>query len=232
AVLIAVAPVARDGDTGSLAASVGTAFVAVAASLIVFAVAVAAFSSFVEEPLTNLLSRLERAPERLVSVVGVGLIVAAIAGALGFSLAIGGFFAGVAFSRDPRAVRLDSYFDPLYDFFTPFFFITIGLAVRPRLLLSVVPLAAGLFLVAVVGKVIGTAAPALLSVGPGSALLIGLSMVPRAEVAMVILQEGVALGEWAVPDRVYSAMVLASLLTCTVVPVAIRARLQRLAASG
>ena len=33
------------------------------------------------------------------------------------------FFAGLAFSRDPEAVRADASFQPLFEFFLPFFFI-------------------------------------------------------------------------------------------------------------
>ena len=86
---------------------------------------------------------------------------------------------------------------------------------------------AGLLLaVAVVGKVVGAALPArLLSggvvAGWHGALLIGVSMMPRAEIAMVVMSEGRLLGDWAVPPELFSAMVLVVLATSIVAPLII-----------
>ena len=151
----------------------------------------------------------------------------AAAGALGFSLAIGAFFGGLAFSRDPEAVKLDAYFDPLYDFFTPFFFIGIGMRVDPSSLGAALPLGLFLFLVAVGGKLLGAGGGSLIALRPRGAALLGLSMVPRAEIAMVIAQYGMLLGSWAVSEKLFSAMVIVSLLTCLVAPIGIRAQLRR-----
>jgi Kef-type K+ transport system membrane component KefB len=227
AVLFAVAPLLHDGQTETLALSIGRTTAEVLIRLALFALALALFARFLEAPLTRLVGRLEPVPDRLITVVSVGLIVAAAAGALGFSLAIGAFFGGLAFSRDPEAVKLDAYFDPLYDFFTPFFFIAIGLRVDPGGLGAALPFVLLLFVAAVGGKLLGVGAGSLLARRPRGAALLGLSMVPRAEIAMVIMQYGMFLGPWAVPQKLFSAMVVVSLLTCVVAPIGIRAQLRR-----
>jgi len=51
-----------------------------------------------------------------------------------------------------------------------------------------------------------------------SALLLGLSLIPGAEIAMVIMNRGFSLGEWAVPQRVFSAMVFVFAATCLIAP--------------
>jgi Kef-type K+ transport system membrane component KefB len=229
ALLLAVAAMLHDGDTGALALSVGSTLAKVLGRLAVFGLAVAAFARFAEAPLTRLIARRETAPDRLITVVGVGLVVAAVAGALGFSLAIGAFFAGLAFSRDPEAVKLDAYFDPLYDFFTPFFFIAIGLRVDPEGLEAAIPLGTALFLVAAAGKVLGAGGGSLLVLKPRDAALLGVSMMPRAEIALVIMQYGVLLGPWAVSPPLFSAMVVVSLLTSLAGPIGIRSQLRRAA---
>jgi Kef-type K+ transport system membrane component KefB len=61
-----------------------------------------------------------------VVVAGISFLIAALAGLLGFSVAIGAFFAGLVFSRDPDSVKLDGLFDTFYEIFVPFFFIGIG----------------------------------------------------------------------------------------------------------
>lgn len=227
AVLFAVAPLLREGHAEALALSVARTAFDVLARLALFALAIALFARFLEAPLTRLVGRLEPAPDRLISVVGVGLVVAAAAGALGFSLAIGAFFGGLAFSRDPAAVKLDAYFDPLYDFFTPFFFVMIGMRVHPQSLDTALPMGLLFFLVAAAGKLLGAGGAGLLELPPRGAALLGLSMVPRAEIAMVVMQYGMLLGAWAVSTEIFSAMVVVSLLTCVVAPIGIRAELRR-----
>ncbi|MBE7385718.1 MAG: cation:proton antiporter [Leptolyngbya sp. SIO1E4] len=137
---------------------------------------------------------------------------------LGFSVAIGAFFAGLIFSCNLEAVKLDASFDTFYEIFVPFFFIGIGLKVD----LSILPLAPdlgiALLVVAVLGKLIGVAIPVLTMSGWANATLLGVSMVPRAEIMMIVMHHGLQLGEWAVPTRVFAAMVLVSTATTVLVP--------------
>ncbi len=158
--------------------------------------------------------------------IGVGLIIAAIASLFGFTIAIGAFFAGLIFSRDPEAVRLETAFMPLYRFFVPFFFISIGFRIEPQTLDSAMKIGGALLIVAVLGKVIGAGLPALLTTSGAGALAIGVSMVPRAEIAMVIGQQARDLGDWAMPAEVYSGIALVSLVTCLVSPFVVRVLLK------
>ncbi|MBD3348939.1 MAG: hypothetical protein GF400_07065 [Candidatus Eisenbacteria bacterium] len=120
---------------------------------------------------------------------------AATAGLLGFSLAIGAFFAGLVFSRDPKAVRIEASFDVLYELFVPFFFVGLGVLVAPGSLGGALGVAAALLAAAVAGKLAGTAIPAAPLMKGAGAGAIALSMVPRAETAMVIMRYGHRLGE-------------------------------------
>jgi len=184
------------------------------------------FARFGERHISKLLQTLTP-PDAVLVIAGVTIIIAALAGQLGFSLAIGGLFAGFLFSRDADAVRLDTLFEPVYALFAPFFFIGVGLSVDPDALLAASWAGVLLLAVAVLGKVIGAGLPALLSTGPAGAAAIGLSMVPRAEIAMVILLEARHLGDWAMPSDIYNAMVFVSAATCLTIPFAVRFVLQR-----
>jgi Kef-type K+ transport system membrane component KefB len=163
----------------------------------------------------------------MIMVIGIGFIIAAVAGLMGFSVAIGAFFAGLVFSRDPRAVRMEESFTPLYEFFTPFFFIGIGLSIDPTMLITALGLGFILLIAAVLGKVIGAGGPAFLTLGSTGSLLLGVSMVPRAEIAMVIMERGYKLGDWAVPPEVFGAMAVVSAATCLISPVILRLLLKR-----
>lgn len=87
------------------------------------------FSRYLERHITKFFRKFDPPADFTLTIVGFGFCIAAIAGLLGFSEAIGAFFAGLVFSRDPEAVKIDASFDILYDLFVPFFFISIGLAI-------------------------------------------------------------------------------------------------------
>jgi Kef-type K+ transport system membrane component KefB len=231
AVLFAVVPLLRAGETAGIASSVGWTVGAVLVRLLLFAGGCALFARFLEAPLTRLLAGVASPPDRLVMVASVGLVIAAAAGGVGFSLAIGAFFGGLAFSRDPEAVKVDAYFEPLYAFFTPFFFIGIGLRVDPARLGEALVLGLLLFLAAAAGKLLGAGGGSLIALRPRGAALIGVSMIPRAEIAMIVMQHGVLLGAWAVSETIFSAMVVVSLLSCMLAPIGMRAALRRVEAA-
>ena len=226
-ILFSVAPVLKGDAQGALlpviAASIGLSL----AKFIGYSAACIAFSRFAEQRLTRFFKELLPVPGQAVALAGVSLIIAAFAGLMGFSVAIGAFFAGLVFSRDPQAVKLETPFTVLYDFAAPFFFVNIGLLVAPGTLGEVAPMLSVLLGIAVLGKLIGTSGPALLKVSWPTALLLGVSMVPRAEITMIIMHKGLSLGEWAVPGEVFSSMVLMSLATAVIVPVVLHIMLKR-----
>lgn len=227
AVLLAVAPHLEQGDGGAAAAEVLRAGGLLLLKGLLFGAFCVLFARWVERPLIAWLQRFEAPPERLVSLVAVGFIIAALAGWLGFSLAVGAFFAGLLFSRDPAAVRVEASIEPLEALFVPFFFLTIGFAMSPAVLGTSVALGLAFAVAAVAGKVGGVA----LVVGPREgwrpAVLLGLSLVPRAEIAIVVIFAGMQLGAWAVPPQLYGAVVVVSALTCIVTPIVLRRLLLR-----
>lgn len=185
------------------------------------------FSLYVEASITGFFEQIQSWPGTIMVVLGIGMIVAAIAGLLGFSLAIGAFFAGLIFSRDPNAVKMDASFGAIYPLFSAFFFIGIGLRVDPAALGGAWGPFLLLLTVAVVGKVVGALLPALALTGGTGALLLGLSLVPRAEIMLIIMQRGLDLGPWAVPPELFANMVLVSAATTLLVPPLVRPLLQQ-----
>ena len=195
--------------------------------LVAFTVACFLFSLWAEKPITQFFRRLESAPDPMLTIAALAFMIAALAEWLGFSLAIGAFFAGLIFSRDPEAVKMESSFMPIYEFFSPFFFLSIGLRMDPKALTAALVPGAILTVAAIATKFFANALPVYGMRGRQAALLIGASMVPRAEITMVIMQRARALGDWAVSARVYNAMILVCALTCVCAPFAVRCLLKR-----
>ncbi len=195
---------------------------------ILFAAFCIFFSHYLEKQLTRFFNQIEKPPDPMLEIVGVGFIIAAIAELLGFSVAIGAFFAGLLFSRDPEAVKIDASFGALYELFTPFFFIGIGLKIDPSAFNAGLKLGSILLMAAILGKLFGAGIPALFSTGFTGATLIGISMIPRAEICMIVMQRGLQLGDWAVPPNIFSAMVFVCIATSMIVPIYLHFSFKRL----
>lgn len=159
--LLAIIPLVQANEV-VIFSQVGTTIAILVAKLILFISFCYLFAHYLESSFTQF-NRQWADPKTglIISVLGAGLAIAAVAGYLGFSLAIGGLFAGLAFSRDPQAVHTDNRFMMLYEFFTPFFFIYIGMQVDPTTLTKSISLAAVLVIIASIGKIAGVSLPAL-----------------------------------------------------------------------
>ena len=137
ALLFAVAPTLREGFDSTVIGVLFETMGWLSFKLAGFGAFCVLFSRYLEHPVTHLFRKIGETPAKLLMIAGFGLIIAALAELLGFSVAIGAFFAGLVFSRDPETVRLDTPFGTLYDLFTPFFFIGIGLNIDPETLVIV-----------------------------------------------------------------------------------------------
>lgn len=218
AVLFAILPTLRGSQGGLGLAVVGKTVLLFSVKGLGFGLFCLLFARVVEPHLAEWMSR-EGQPSRIVLVSGVGLIIASMAGGLGFSVAIGAFFAGMVFSIDPEKIREELSFKALHAFFVPFFFLGLGFKIEPSALGGALVPGLVFLAAAVVGKFVGVSLPALRIVGPPSAFLLGMSMVPRAEIAMIVMERGLNPGHDLVAPELFGAMVLVTLLTSTLLPI-------------
>jgi len=227
ALLFAVAPALRGGAGAALGPELAGTTAVVLFKAALFLGFCFLFSRYAEERVTEALRRISEPYGLALVVAGIGILIASLAEVLGFSFAIGAFFAGLVFARDPESVKIDASFSSVYALFVPFFFLRIGFDIDPGAVAPALVPAAVLGLVAIVGKVAGTGLPAWPTAGLAGATVLGVSVVPRAEITMVIMERGRALGDWAVPPRIYGGAILVTLVTCLVFPVLTRWLLDR-----
>lgn len=226
ALLVAVVPVLNGGTEATITGALVGAAGAFLVKAFIFGGFCLMFARHAGHRIAPLIKAL-KPPGGILLVAGIGIIIAASASQFGFSLAIGALFAGLVFSRNPDVVLMEASFEPVHDFFMPFFFITVGLTMDPQSLASASILGLVLLTVAILGKVIGAGVPAYFTAGWSGAVLIGISMVPRAEIALVIARQGRDMGEWALTSEGYSALVLIVAVTSTLVPAVVRVLLRR-----
>ncbi|NKI36027.1 cation:proton antiporter [Wenzhouxiangella sp. XN79A] len=206
AVLVGMAPLLAAGES-LIQPEAGVVLLQVVGTLVGFLVLAGVFSVWLEPRLTAFFERHETDHEPVILVVAVGFLIAALAELAGLSLAIGAFLAGLAFSRDNRVARERPVIRGLYDFFSPFFFVGLGLMVELDAFAGVLLPAALLLVAAIGGKLLGVGLPARRRLGGAGALLLAASMVPRSEIAMVVMQRGLQVG---VDERAFAAMVVVS----------------------
>ncbi|MBW6495879.1 MAG: cation:proton antiporter [Burkholderiaceae bacterium] len=218
-VVFAIAPVLQSGD-GVIGEAVRAGAMQVA-KIAAFMAGCYAFSRLVEPRLSAVFAKLDPSKGPFVFAAGTVFLIVAVADALGFSMAIGAIFAGLAFSRDPAELHIDDAFAYVLALFGPFFFLNIGLSVGFDNFAAALLLAAALFIALVAGKVVGAGLAAWAVAGRRTGLLIGASMVPRAEIFLIVMAHGVSLGAWAVPPELYTASVLAAMATCIVGPIVV-----------
>jgi Kef-type K+ transport system membrane component KefB len=227
AVLFTIAPAIRSGSGISAFSVIGGSLIPILGKLLIFGLACVIFSVFIERHVTAFFYKIRANSGAMLVVVGIGFIIAAVAGLLGFSVAIGAFFAGLAFSRDPESVKIDASFKSIYELFSPFFFIGIGLKIDPSILGIGIGFGAVILVAAIAGKAMGAGMTSFALLGGTGATLIGASMIPRAEIAMIVMQHGSGLGEWAVPPEIFAGMVFVVTVTCVVFPLMIKLSLAK-----
>ncbi|NGX43348.1 MAG: High-affinity Na(+)/H(+) antiporter NhaS3 [Chlamydiae bacterium] len=231
--LFTLVPVLREESYEALFPLILSSVSIFSLKLMLFALFCMFFSYFMEAEIMAYLRKFERKTDPILMTVSIGFIIAAIAAIFGFSLSLGAFFAGISFSRDPKSRTMETSFVPLEDFFVPFFFIGIGYQASVEVLFTNYHIVIVLLACAIIGKVVGTVLPALLSrISFARANILGISMIPRAEIAMVITAKAFLLGYWALPKEVYTSMVIVSLVTCLATPLALKVLLKRFRSAG
>ena len=218
-VLFAVAPMLKAvPPNGVILIALQTAVVEIA-WFVIFCAGCYAFSRFAEHRIRLLFNRFDKKVGTIVFAAGTMLLIAAAADLMGFSIAVGALFAGLAFSEDPQSTRIDKAIEILVALFGPFFFLTIGLSLDLSQIGPAIGLTALLLTAAVAGKLLGAGLPSAALLSQRSGMLIGASMIPRAEIFLIVMLQGLSLGPWAVPPELYAAAVLTCIATCLFGPV-------------
>ncbi len=90
----------------------------------------------------------------LITMASLGLIflIGLLAHKFNFSWALGGFLAGAIFSRSHLAQKIELLTEPLRDMFSAMFFVTVGMLIDPKALISNAPIILGLSVVVIFCK--------------------------------------------------------------------------------
>jgi CPA2 family monovalent cation:H+ antiporter-2 len=165
--------------------------------------------------ITPLLTRVARTREDelfLLVSLALGLGTAALTQAVGLSLALGAFLAGLLISTSDFAHETVARLRPLRDTFGAFFFVTMGALIDPRIVLEHLSLLALLVALVVVGKLLVRTLVVWAFGEPlWVSLLVGIGLAQIGEFSFLLVQA--ARQEALITAEVYQATLAASLLT-------------------
>lgn len=151
---------------------------------------------------------------------------AAAASRLGLAAIIGAFLAGMAVAETRQRETLSHQLQPILAFLVPFFFVVTGAQVNLAGLGDMAALSALALvtLLAVAGKLLGCGLGAW-SLGPRSALIVGIGMVPRGDVGIIVASLARQAG--VINNDTYSLVIAMVLLTSVIAPPMLAVALSR-----
>lgn len=170
-----------------LAARVGIAIGFVAVMVV--------FGSLLLPRLLAVVARLRSRELFVIAVAVLAVGTAFAANALGVSIALGAFVAGLALADSDLTASVLGEIVPLRELFSTFFFVSIGILLQPQALVDAWPVVLALLLIITLGKALPVSALALLEgQRPSSALSAGALIGQSGEFSFVIASTGLTLG--------------------------------------
>jgi CPA2 family monovalent cation:H+ antiporter-2 len=148
----------------------------------------------------------------LLIAIAVCLGTAALAQAVGFSVALGAFLAGLSISGLEDLHDAHTQLVPLRDTFVALFFVTLGTLIDPHVLARSLPLLALMLLLIIVGKfLVWMAVVWIFRYSFWTAIAVAAGLTQIGELSFVVVQVGRSSG--MVAENVFSTLIAASLIS-------------------
>ncbi len=219
--VIAAAQLGQSMEIGSLLRLIGIAILFLGGSL--------AIGVYLVPRMMKQLARLRTAGVMLISSLLFAFALSYLANAAGLAAIVGAFAAGliledVHFRGFRDEIHIEELLRPISMFLVPIFFVLMGIQVRLETFadLSVLGVAAGLTVAAIIGKQIcglGVVEKGL------DRLTVGVGMIPRGEVGLIFASIGKGLK--VIDDATFSAVVIMVIVTTLITPPVLKITLAR-----
>lgn len=178
-----------------------------------------AFGILFARQISRLLKSVRNTAQIAVLSLGLALILAGLFESAGLAMIIGAYVMGLSLANTDIAYVVQEKIETIHQFFDPIFFTVIGMLINIGVIASLNVVAFGLLfaLLAIGSKLIGCGVPSLaLGFNRAGAIRIGMGMVPRGEVALIILSIGI--GSGILDDRLFGVAIVMTLVTTLIAP--------------
>ena len=213
--LVILAVVTGAAQTGSV--SPGSAALLTGKAVVFLAVAIL-LGVRLAPTVVGWIARMRARGTLVVYAVVFALALAIVADRIGLATIIGAFAAGLILAKTDRRAHIEERIRPVADLFVPIFFVTVGMKVEPAMLNPFAGNAQfGLAMMLTGLAVASKLAAGLVVYRKGIPRWpVGVGMVPRGEVGLIFAGTGLAVG--VIAADLYSALVVAVMLTTFVAP--------------
>lgn len=186
------------------------------------------FAKFLLQPVMRLASRVVAIESQAAMALVLCFAFAILSEKMGMSDVIGAFFIGLMMSTHPSQPKVQEKLDTIgYAFFIPIFFVSIGLNVEFSAFKEHFGMIVLLTLTGILSKLVGGYLGSRMShLSKSASTIVGSGMVSRGEMALIIVQIGQA--HHLVTGSVYSAIVVAIILTTLASPLLIKYSIEKL----
>jgi CPA2 family monovalent cation:H+ antiporter-2 len=172
--------------------------------------------------LLRYVSRFKNDEMLLITALGLCFGVSLLALKLGYSVALGAFLIGAIIAEARERGKVEGLVIPVRDMFSAVFFVTIGMMIDPRMLITYAVPIAIITVVVVVGKIFSCTLGTFLAGNDGrTSLHVGMAVSQIGEFSFIIASVGVALG--VTSDFLYPIAVTVSGITTLSTPYLIQA---------
>ncbi len=158
--------------------------------------------------------------------ISFALIFSAFAKSLGLAAITGSFFAGLIFSKLPQRRRITDFIRQMGEiFFIPLFFVWVGASFDFSALEEIGNLVILFIPMALVGKIVGCSIGAkICGFKARNALAVGIGMMPRMEVALVVVTTEITMGVFneILAHQVLAATILLVIISSFITPILLK----------
>jgi Kef-type K+ transport system membrane component KefB len=173
-----------------------------------------------------------RTPKILITAsLVICFVFAVFASEMGLAAVTGAFVAGLIIGTTIQSKKIvDDVKTISYTFFIPLFFVWVGASIDLSVIKDVGPLALLFIPLAIVGKIIGCGAGSKLGgLTSRKALTVGVGMIPRMEVALIVVTTAIAQGIFtgALAHQILAVTVLLVCVTTFLAPILIKATFKK-----
>lgn len=179
-----------------------------------------------------LLAPFKRSGTMPILAISLGFLLAYLVTLADLHPVVGAYVAGLMFAATREREEILEKTRPIMLFLAPFFFAYLGMQVDLGLLKTAVDIASILIILAIVGKIVGCYIPARLvgKLRHAGAMIVGIGMVPRAEVGLIIAGAGLTAG--AIDRELFGAAVAVGIVTTLVTPILLKPFFKRQASEA
>jgi CPA2 family monovalent cation:H+ antiporter-2 len=162
-----------------------------------------------------------RSETTLVASIGVCFVMAYVAQAAGYSVALGAFVAGSLVSESGQGEHIEHLVRPVRDMFAAIFFVSVGMLIEPALVVEHWRAVVVFTVLVLVGKIASVSLGAFLAgSGTRTSVQAGMSLAQIGEFSFIIAALGISLG--ATREFLYPIAVTVSAVTTLTTPWLIR----------